>query len=71
MADNRTNLWTFCIYPGDSAPEDFFQIIQSWHIPCLLSPTHDPEDEDTKDHIHRFCFQRHMHSRHFSSVILF
>lgn len=52
MADNRTNLWTFCIYPGDSAPENFFQVIQNWHIPCLLSPTHDPEDEDTKDHIH-------------------
>lgn len=52
MADNRTNLWTFCIYPGDSAPENYFQIIQSWHIPCLLSPLHDPDDEEKKDHIH-------------------
>lgn len=52
MADSRTNLWTFCIYPGDSAPENYLNIIQSWHIPCVLSPLHDPDEEDKKDHIH-------------------
>lgn len=52
MADSRTNLWTFCIYPGDSAPDNYLNIISSWHIPCVLSPLHDPDDEETKDHIH-------------------
>lgn len=49
---DRTNLWTFIIYPGDSAPEDYLSIINSWHIACALSPIHDPDEEEKKDHIH-------------------
>lgn len=41
MAD-RTNLWTFLIYPGDSCPDNYLNIIQSWHIPAAVSPVHDP-----------------------------
>lgn len=42
MSDNRTNLWTFLIYPGDSAPDNYLSIISSWHVPALVSPVHDP-----------------------------
>lgn len=56
--DNRTNLWTFLIYPDDSAPENYIEKIQSWLIPALLSPVHDIDpfaldpDEKIKKHIH-------------------
>lgn len=56
--DNRTNLYTFLIYPDDSAPDNYVEIIQSWHIPALLSPIHDRDpfaldpDEKFKPHIH-------------------
>lgn len=56
---NRTNLWTFLIYPGDSAPENYLEIIDSWHIPAAISPLHKPDPKDTdnvrgeaKQHIH-------------------
>lgn len=57
MADNRTNLWTFIVYPNDSLPENYLNIINNWHLPCLLSPIHnaDKEGEPTeqfKEHIH-------------------
>lgn len=39
----RSNLWVFIIYPGDSCPKDYIDIIQNWHIPCLLSPLHDAD----------------------------
>lgn len=56
---NRTNLWTFLIYPGDSAPENYLEIIDSWHIPAATSPIHQAEQNDlaaskgeNKKHIH-------------------
>lgn len=53
----RSNIWTFLIYPDDSAPENYLSIIQSWHIPTLCSPIHDPDkdgddEEKRKQHIH-------------------
>lgn len=45
-SDNRTNLWTFLIYPGDSAPDNYLEIIRSWHIPAAVSPVHAPELND-------------------------
>lgn len=57
MADNRSNLWAFLIYPNDSAPSNYIEIIQSWHIEAALSPLHSPDPngdpgETFKDHIH-------------------
>lgn len=40
---NRSNLWCFVIYPKDSCPKYYCDIIQSWHIPVLLSPIHDKD----------------------------
>lgn len=52
----RSNLWTFCIYPNDSLPENYLNIIQNWHIPTLLSPIHDADISgngmEKKKHIH-------------------
>ena len=52
----RSNLWTFCIYPDDSLPDDYLQIIGSWCIPVLLSPVHDADVNgngmEKKKHIH-------------------
>lgn len=50
--------WTFVIYPGDSAPENWKDIISNWHIPCCCSPIHDKDlngdDTEKKKHIHIF-----------------
>lgn len=55
MSD-RSNLWTFVGYPGDSLPENYQQIINSWHISVLESPQHDldlnADDTEKKNHIH-------------------
>lgn len=52
----RSNCWTFCIYPEDSLPNDYLQIIGSWCIPVLLSPVHDKDVNgngmEKKKHIH-------------------
>lgn len=52
----RSNLWTCVIYPGDSLPEDYRSIIQSWHFPVLLSPEHNADlngdGNEKKKHIH-------------------
>ena len=39
----RSNTWTFCMYPGDSQPDDWFNIISRWHLPALVSPVHDAD----------------------------
>lgn len=52
----RSNLWICVFYPDDSAPEDYEDIIQSWHLPVLLSPIHDADlnadSSEKKKHIH-------------------
>lgn len=54
--EKRSNTWTFVIYPGDSAPENYVNIIQRWHIATLLSPIHDKDlngdETEKKKHIH-------------------
>lgn len=44
MADSlgRSNLWAFIIYP-DSWPEDWQDIISSFHVPAAVSPLHDAD----------------------------
>ena len=52
----RSNCWTFCIYPGDSLPDNYLNRIQNMHIPTLLSPVHDKDlngnGMEKKKHIH-------------------
>lgn len=54
MAERYRNFAT--VLYADSAPEDFKEIIESWHVPCLLSPYHDkdvnPTGEVKKPHWH-------------------
>lgn len=40
--DKRTRNWTGVIYP-DSCPDDYEDIIDSWHVPVALSPLHDSD----------------------------
>lgn len=55
MSD-RSNVWTFVCYPGDSLPENYIQIIDNWHVPTLLSPVHNKDkngdESEKKKHIH-------------------
>lgn len=39
----RSNTWAFIIYPGDSAPSNYLDVIHSFTLPVLLSPLHDPD----------------------------
>lgn len=52
---DRTRNWTFLLYP-DSAPEDWLDIIQSWHIEFVVSPLHNkdvnPDGTLKKEHYH-------------------
>jgi len=52
----RSNVWAFIIYPKDSAPDNYLNIIESWCIPALVSPLHDKDKnadgEDKKEHVH-------------------
>lgn len=52
----RSNLWITIVYPGDSLPDNYEQIIQNWHIPVLCSPVHDADlnadESEKKKHIH-------------------
>lgn len=57
MADTakRTRNYATVLY-DDSAPADWRDIIESWHVPCFISPYHDkdvnPDGEIKKPHWH-------------------
>lgn len=55
MKEKRSNLWICVLYP-DSLPNNFLEIINSWHIPCALSPLHDKDknadETEKKKHYH-------------------
>lgn len=43
MADaKRFRNWAFVVYP-ESAPENWLQILDDLHVPCLVSPLHDQD----------------------------
>lgn len=42
----RSSTWTCVIYPGDSAPSNYLDVINSFRIPVLISPLHQPDKED-------------------------
>lgn len=48
--------WIGIIYPGDSAPDNWQSIAESWAVPCVFSPLHTPSagegDDQSKPHRH-------------------
>lgn len=48
-------VWKFVFYP-ESAPENFLEIMEDWHVPLVLSPLHDKDvkknGEVKKPHYH-------------------
>lgn len=60
MADDRRRNFAFLVYP-DSAPENWIDIIDKWHVKTLISPQHcedrDESGELLKPHWHiMMCF---------------
>lgn len=53
--NTRTRNWTFIFYP-ESAPANWQEIIDGWHVPYLISPKHDkdlnPDGTPKKEHFH-------------------
>ena len=61
MESRRARSWAFVVYPDDSLPSNYMEIIESWHIPCLISPVHDrdlnADETEKKKHRHiLLCF---------------
>lgn len=59
--DNRIRNWTFVLYP-ESAPENWRDILDNFHIPWIESPLHDADlnadESEKKPHIHvALCFE--------------
>lgn len=71
MIDDRTNLWAFIIYPGDSAPDNYLNIIDSWRVPCAISPLHDPDEEEKKDHRHVMIYFGQGQKKSYDQVMSF
>lgn len=71
----RSNCWTFCVYPDDSLPDDYLNIIQNWHVPTLLSPIHDKDKNgngmEKKKHIHVFMYFGKGANKSFNQVMKF
>lgn len=57
--DQRARSWTFPLYPG-SAPENWREILDEYHVPWVESPLHDkdinPDGELKKAHWHIVLF---------------
>lgn len=53
--NQRTRNWTFVIYPDDSAPENWLDILKALNVPGFVSPLHtdiNPDDTEKKPHHH-------------------
>lgn len=54
-ASQRTRNWTFVIYPGESAPDDWLEKLKSLNVPGFVSPLHtdvNPDETEKKPHRH-------------------
>ena len=51
-SDERSSKWCFIIYPDDSAPDNWEQLLDDTHIRACYSPLHQPDEEHNKKHIH-------------------
>ena len=45
---SKTRNWAFILYPNESAPENWREMLQDLHMPILVSPLHD-KDPDGKE----------------------
>ena len=55
--NQRTRNWTFVIYPGDSAPDDWLEYLRSLNTTGFVSPLHtdtNPDETEKKPHRHVF-----------------
>lgn len=53
--NQRTRNWTFVIYPGDSAPDDWLEKLKSLNTSGFVSPLHtdiNPDETEKKPHRH-------------------
>lgn len=51
----RTRSWAFVIYPGESAPDNWLEILKSLSVPGFVSPLHtdiNPDETEKKPHRH-------------------
>lgn len=52
--EGLTRVWALIIYPGDSCPDNYISLIEATHIPCFLSPIHQPDDRYPDEYkVHR------------------
>lgn len=51
-SEDRSLYWSFCLYPGDSAPENWQEILKKQLVGMFVSPLHQPDDEELKPHRH-------------------
>lgn len=62
----RSNTWAFVIYPGDSAPTNYLDVIHSFLLPTLISPLHNPDkvnevmDPDSGEYIDTRKIHQHV-----------
>lgn len=58
--DDRARNWTFVVYPGDSAPENWVEILDQEHLQWIQSPLHDQDmnadGSPKKAHVHVAVF---------------
>lgn len=58
-SEGRTRNWTFILYP-DSAPANWREIVNSWHVEAAASPLHDADQNgdgsEKKQHWHVAVF---------------
>lgn len=70
----RSNLWVCVVYP-DSLPDNFYQIIANWHIPCALSPLHNKDkngdETEKKKHYHLMIDFGSGQNKSFNQVLQF
>ena len=56
--DGRARVWTFLVYPFESAPENWREILDAECIPWIESPLHNPDPEALNHDEHDY---RHHH----------
>ena len=52
MADKKSRYWAAILYPDSVDIKSSIERLYSLHIPCFLSPLHQPDEEDKKEHYH-------------------
>ncbi len=67
MAQKRSSLWEVIVYPGDSLPPFYKDIIEQTQVPCALSPVHNADrytlldESEDKTHVAGAIKKPHQH----------